>query len=381
MNDPLPAKTLAFVLGGDEGRRLSPLTRYRPKPLVPFGGCFRILDFVLSNCFNSELDCAYVLTQHDSEAVAVYLRRGWCRLRGIQEFASAKPPVRAGRYAGTADAVLQNLHLMLTHGRTLALVLSADYVYKMDYRNLLRFHAASGADVTIASADETSAVDGKANIGAYVFNYEALLAAVEDGGHFPDIASDLIPHLVRSHNVALYWFEGTGKKKAHYCRDIGTLQAYYDASMDLLESDRQMDPYDSNWPIRSSGGARQSGRIALSDVGDETGVNSVIPLAADISGASVYRSVLSPGVVLESGADVRDSVLLPGAIVRRGAMVRRAIIDAHVIIEAGDQIGYSPVQDRSRFHVLPSGVVVVSPDHVSVCAPSGATYSYYEKPS
>jgi glucose-1-phosphate adenylyltransferase len=250
----------------------------------------------------------------------------------------------------------------------------------MDYRNLLQSHAASGADVTVAGVDHPNSVDNRGSSVAYVFNHDALLAAAQAGEELSDIDADLIPRLTHTHKIATYRDEGE-KERPQYCRDVGTLQTYYDASMDLLKVNRPMDPYDSNWPIRSAGGARLSGRLALSDVGDETGVNSLIPNAAEISGACVYRSVLSPGVVLESGADVRHSVLLPGTIVRRGAVVRRAIIDAHVIIEAGDHVGYSATQDHSRFHVLPSGIVVVSPDHVSAFAPSAATYARQVKSS
>jgi glucose-1-phosphate adenylyltransferase len=394
-NDEVAANTLAYVLAGGAGRRLDPLTRYRPKPLVPFGGCFRILDFALSNCLNSALDRAYVLTQHQSEAMAAYLKKGWSRVgAGQNEFAIATPATNGRRYAGTADAVFQNLNLLQKHDRLFALVISADHVYKMDYRKLLSFHAASGADVTIATVDypaDRSSEMGileidkdhrviafeekprnrqrtkpsanlSVNMGVYVFNYETL-AAIESTGARPlDIAGDLIPYLLRSHKVNAYRYEDSVNGEALYWRDVGTLEAYYDASMDLLLSDRPIDPYGEDWPIRSAGGARL-GRIALSDAGADIEVNSVIPHGADIADANVYRSVLSPGVVLEAGVDVRHSVLLPGAVIRRGAVVRRAIIDAHVIVEACDHIGYWTERDQTRFHVLPNGIVVVSPDH------------------
>ncbi|HSU88015.1 MAG TPA: sugar phosphate nucleotidyltransferase [Terriglobia bacterium] len=394
-NDEVAARTLAYVLAGGAGRRLDPLTRYRPKPLVPFGGCFRILDFALSNCLNSELDRAYVLTQHQCEAMAAYLKKAWSRVGAShQEFAIATPAIGGKRYAGTADAILQNLHLLQKHDRLFALVISADHVYKMDYRKLLSFHAASGADVTIATVDypedrssemgileidedhRVVAFEEKprhrqrmkqsatvlVNMGVYVFNYETLAAVESTGGRPLDIAAHLIPYLLRSRKVNAYRYEDRVKGKALYWRDVGTLGAYYDASMDLLLSDRQIDPYSEDWPIRSAGGARL-GRGAISDAGSKIEVNSVIPHGADIADANVYHSVLSPGVVLESGVDVRHSVLLPGTVIKRGAVVRRAIIDAHVIVEAGDQIGYGTERDQSRFHVLPNGIVVVSPDH------------------
>jgi len=396
--DQVAAKTLAFVLAGGAGRRLNPLTRYRPKPLVPFGGCFRILDFTLSNCLNSGLDRAYVLTQHESDAIAAYLQTGWGRLAGSHnEFAVPVPAISRNRYAGTADAVLQNVLLLQEHGCLLALVVSADHVYKMDYRNLLAFHVATGAEVTIATVDypkeyasemgvleidnERRVVafqekprpgfahskNGKTvpvNMGVYVFNYETLLAVAEtNNGRVVDIGADLIPRLLSSHKANAYRHEDGESRKPLYWRDVGTLQAYYDASMDLLVSDRSIDPYDNRWPIRSAGGVRLLGRSAFSNVPPGIGLNSVIPQNADITGACVYRSVLSPGVRLESGVDVQHSVLLPGAVIRRGAAVRRSIIDANVVIEAGDRIGYDEEEDQKRFQVLPSGIVVVSLDH------------------
>jgi glucose-1-phosphate adenylyltransferase len=393
------ANTLAFVLAGGAGRRLDPLTRYRPKPLVPFGGHFRIIDFTLSNCLNSGLDCAYVLTQHESDAVAGYLRKGWSGVEGHpRDFAIAIPAATGKRYKGTADAVLQNVSYLQKHQRLFALVIPADQVYKMDYRSLLSFHAESGADVTIASVDrpmqlssemgvleigndsrvfgiaqktrslQPTAKSSKAvpvNMGIYVFNYETLLDMVRlDDGGCVDIAANLIPRLIHSHRVKAYRYQEPANGNPLYWRNVGTLETYYDACMDLLESRPLMDPYDDKWLIRSAMCMRP-GRNFLSEAGGEDGTSSIIPHTADIRGACVFRSVLSPGVVLESGAEVRHSVLLPGAVIRRGAVVRRAIIDAHVIIEAGDDIGYCRPRDARRFRVLANGVSVVSPDHVS----------------
>jgi glucose-1-phosphate adenylyltransferase len=405
-NERVAASTLAFVLAGGVGRRLDPLTRYRPKPLVPFGGHFRIIDFALSNCLNSGLDRVYVLTQHESDTIDAYLRKGWSRVEGChEEFASSSPAINGKRYEGTANAVLQNVSCLQRHQRLFALVVSADQVYKMDYRNLLSFHAASGADVTIATADcpiefssdmgvleidkdsrivsfvdkplsprpvASSAKTVPVNMGVYVFNYETLLRAVRaDGAGCVDIAANLIPRLLHSRKVKAYRHQDGASGNPLYWRSVGTLEAYYDASMDLLASHPSMDPYGDRWLIRSASCIGPV-RDALSGVGMETGVNSIIPRAAAIRGACVRRSILSPGVVVESGADVRGSVLLPGVVIRRGAVVRRAIVDAHVIIEAGDDIGYRPETDRRRFHVLPNGVVVISPDHISTLSKPAA---------
>jgi glucose-1-phosphate adenylyltransferase len=399
LSDQLTDNTRAFVLAGGAGRRLRPLTKYRPKPLVPFGGCFRIIDFTLSNCFNSGLGGVYVLVEHEHESMAAYLRKGWSRLGTSREFASPSHASSGQRYAGTADAVIQNLSLVQERGNAFLLVMSADHVYKMDYRNILAFHVASGADVTIgavpyrkdfssetgvlevdkdhrvvafaeepgsgrenSSGDKTVLVD----MGVYVFNIDVLLSAAETSRTpLVDISDDLIPLMMRSHKVKAYRHENLFNTHPLYWRDVGTLDAYYHANMDLLAPGSAMDPFDKNWPIRSAFGMRFGGRSVLSEVGSEAGVDSIIPRAAYIEGASVFRSVLSSSVVLESGADVRHSVLLPGAVIRRGAAVRNAIIDAHVVIEAGDCIGYNKDRDHARFHVSPTGIVAVSPDHVA----------------
>jgi len=398
LSDQLTDNTRAFVLAGGAGRRLSPLTKYRPKPLVPFGGCFRIIDFTLSNCFNSGLGGAYVLVQHEHESMTAYLRKGWSRLGTSREFAVPSPASSGKRYAGTADAIIQNLPLVQERGSVFLLVVSADHVYKMDYRNILGFHVASGADVTIgaipyrkelsskmrvlevdkdhrvaafgaesgsreiSSGDKTVLVD----MGVYVFNIDMLVSAVETSQDpLVEIADDLIPHMMRSRKVKAYRHENLFNTHPLYWRDVGTLDAYYDANMDLLASNSPMDPFDKNWPIRSAFGMRFGSRNILSEVGGEAGVDSIIPRAAYIEGASVFRSVLSSSVVLESGADVRHSVLLPGAVIRRGSAIRNAIIDAHVVIEAGDCIGYNKDRDHARFHLSPKGIVAVSPDHVA----------------
>jgi glucose-1-phosphate adenylyltransferase len=330
--------------------------------------------------------------------MTAYLRKGWSRLGTSREFAVPSPASSGKRYAGTADAVIQNLPLVQERGSVFLLVVSADHVYKMDYRNILGFHVASGADVTIgaipyrkelssemgvlevdkdhrvvafgeepgsreiSSVDKTVLVD----MGVYVFNIDMLLSAVETSPTpLVDIADDLIPHMMRSRKVKAYRHENLFNTHPLYWRDVGTLDAYYEANMDLLASNSPMDPFDKNWPIRSAFGMRFGSRSILSEAGSEAGVDSIIPRAAYVEGASVFRSVLSSSVVLESGADVRHSVLLPGAVIRRGSAVRNAIIDAHVVIEAGDCIGYNKDRDHARFHVSPKGIVAVSPDHVA----------------
>ena len=398
LTNGVAARTATFILAGGEGRRLSPLTKYRPKPLVPFGGCYRIVDFTLSNCLNSALKRVHVLTQHASESIGTYLRKGWGRAGGSNgEFVLHTPAISGKRYAGTADAVLQNFHLMEQYQCEFALVLSADHIYTMDYRDLLNFHVASGAEVTIATVDrpkECSTDVGvlevengdrvigfeekprhprtgpksngmiSASMGIYVFNRDVLWAALTGGRRIIDFANDLIPELIGSREVRAYRHEDWTGKTPLYWRDVGTPEAYYASSMDLLAYDPSIDPQNADWPVRSGDRAQPGTRSGFSAVGSGLEVNSIIPDGANIGPTSVYHSVLFPSVVLKPGAIVRHSVLMPGVVIGRGASVRRAIIDANVVIDAGDDIGYDAVRDRRRFHVLSNGIVVVSPDHV-----------------
>src|SRR5262249_30569644 len=290
-----------------------------------------------------------------------------------------------------------NVRLVQEHQCRFALVVSADHVYKMDYRNLLSFHASTGAEVTIATVEHPKecasemgvlemnnervvgfrekpgngvaySKNGKTvsvNMGVYVFNYETLLRTAQtNNGEVIDIGADLIPRLLHSHKVNAYRHEDDESRQPLYWRDVGTLQAYYDASMDLLVPRQPIDPYENRWPIRSGSGIRQVGRNGFSQVLPEIGMNSIVPHDADVADACVYRSVLSAGVVLESGVDVQHSVILPGAVIGRGTAIRRSIIDANVVIAADDRIGYDPEEDQRRFQVLPNGIVVVSTDYL-----------------
>jgi glucose-1-phosphate adenylyltransferase len=384
--DHVVARTLTFVLAGGEGRRLAPLTKSRPKPLVPFGGCYRIIDFVLSNCCNSGLRRVNVLTQHESETLAGYLRKGWSWVGpGSREFLISSPPAGGRHYAGTADAVFQNLP---ESEDLFILVVPADHICKLDYREIIAYHAASGAQATMAVSDsqpsfssdssaefveisETGRVNGitstrngasPVNMGVYVFNPELLLGLKAKNQTFEDLSSDLIPRLISSCDVHAYRHEDPLKSEPRYWRDIGTPENYYAAAMDLLATDPPVDLTDRDWPIRSADRGHIDGHSSFCEEGRDSEINSLIPNGATIGLASVYRSVLSSGVVLDTGVDVRHSILMPGVVVGRGATIRRAIIDSNVVIEPGDEIGYNPHRDRRRFHVLENGVVLVSAD-------------------
>jgi glucose-1-phosphate adenylyltransferase len=257
----------------------------------------------------------------------------------------------------------------------------------MDYRGLLNSHVASGADVTIVTADHSqeffkraseNAGTGLADMGIYVFNYETLrTAAQREGARVIDIAADLIPRLIGSCNVNTYRVEDQASRMPLYWRDINTPEDYYSSSMDLLARHSCIDPYDREWPIRSADPIRLDQADALSAIGREPEVNSVIPSSVSIRKACVYHSVLFPGVVLESAAYVRNSVLLPGAVIGAGAAVRCAIVDPNVVIDAGDRIGYNREEDRRRFRVMANGVVVVSSDDVS--SPFGSDLDFMRR--
>jgi glucose-1-phosphate adenylyltransferase len=386
------ADTFTFVLAGGEGRRLVPLTRHWPKPLIPYGGSFRLIDFTLSNCLNSGLERVCVLTQHQSRSIRSYLRSSWSDVDSKRRFSFPVSPIRGHRYQGTADAVLQNLRLVMSQGSKFVLVLSADHIYKMDYAALVRFHADSGADATIASVecprelsaelgvlgvDETGRVvefkekpsDPKrrsaspdsilANMGVYVFNSATLLRLAGKTG-YRDFGANLIPALVQSGDVKAYYHEQITRSGTSYWRDVGTIESYYTSNMDLLSAPPAFDPSGQNWPIRNCRSSRKGALSLFTELHRDPEVRSIIAEGATVAGARLRRSVIFPGVILGAGVDVQDSILLPGTTVGRGATIRRAIIDAAVRISPGDNIGYDAEWDRRRFAVSGTDIIVVS---------------------
>lgn len=386
------SRTLTFVLAGGEGRRLTPLTMERPKPLIPFGGVYRILDFTLSNCLNSGLRRLYVLTQYRPESLHDYLRLGWNGLTGRPcEFAVPRPAASGKYYRGTADAVLQNLHLLEPDRSSIVLVLSADHIYKMDYRPLLRFHVERGAEATIgtvrypvAKASEFGQVqtdfrgrvvgfeekrpgtpsdsgDTRVNMGIYVFNAETLQDVAKEFACRPslDFGQDVIPWLIQARHVDAYHFEDeTGLPG--YWRDVGTIQAYFDTSMEFVRPNPPFDPFDAkdSWPIRV-GNRFQSWRGNLLPGKGTDPARSIIPHGAVIEEAEIHGSIVSHGVCCQPAAYVRDSILMPGAYVGRGASLHRTIVDEYARVADGDQIGYDLEKDRKRFNVTSDGIVVV----------------------
>jgi glucose-1-phosphate adenylyltransferase len=393
-------ETLTLILAGGQGERLYPLTRDRAKPAVPFAGHYRIIDFTLSNCINSGLKRIYVLTQYKSQSLDNHLRLGWnIFASAFDEFLFSVPAqLRTGDswYLGTADAVFQNSYILREQMPRRVLILSGDHIYKMDYSGMIEAHVRTGALVTVATVecdlnsarrmgvleidesdrivnfkekpDNPNSILGRpgsawVNMGVYVFETAVLLEGI--AGKYPgdtraDFGRDVLPHLVRSERVFAYPFRD---EKENYWRDIGTLDSYYEASMDLVKVDPAFNLYDTSFPIHSYSQPRPPAKMVFA--GGEEGrigvaVDSLICNGCVISGGRVERSILSPDVRVNSYSLVEDSILFDRVDVGRYAKIRRAIIDKDVKIPSGLSVGYDPEQDTKYFSVTGSGVVVIT---------------------
>jgi glucose-1-phosphate adenylyltransferase len=395
-------ETLTLILAGGQGERLYPLTKDRAKPAVPFGGQYRIIDFTLSNCANSGLERIYVLTQYKSHSLDRHLRSGWNIFSSsLDQFVCSIPPqlrTRNSWYLGTADAVFQNLDILKSHRPSRVLILSGDHIYKMDYSEMIETHVRTGAKVTIAvvesdlktaqrmgvleisSDDCVIGFDEKPdspksipnrpdcawiNMGVYIFETDTLIDALCRDASLPtkhDFGRDLIPNLVPSGTVFAYPFHDENRKDLKYWRDIGTLDSYYEVSMDLVRVDPLFNLYDSSFPIYSYFPPRPPAKLVFA--GGESGrigvaLDSMLCNGCIVSGGRVERSILSPDVRIHSYAHVEDSILFNGVDVGRHAKIRRAIIDKEVKVPAGTHIGYDLEKDLERFTVTSSGIVVI----------------------
>jgi len=386
-----------MVLAGGVGERLYPLTKERAKPAVYFGGPYRIIDFTLSNCLNSGLRKIFIALQYKSLSLTRHLRFGWSVVADeLGEFIEVlHPQKRVGEhwYQGTADAVYQNLYSILREEPRQLIVLSGDHVYKMDYARMLRFHLERGAGATMAvievpsedaqrfgilQLDADARVTGflekprdlpqgqhLASMGIYIFDMNALLPALEDDARQAtshDFGKDIIPALVSKVPVYGYRFTDENKKASKYWRDIGTLDAYYDANMDLCRVNPEFNLYDPEWPLRTHQVQAPPAKFVFADEGRRCGraLDSMISAGCIISGSTIRGSVLCPNVRVHSFCYVEDSILMPGVRVGRHARVRRAIVDRDVFIPRGAQIGYNVDEDRRRHTVSDGGVVVVT---------------------
>jgi len=392
------------LLAGGAGERLYPLTRDRAKPAVFFGGPYRIIDFTLSNCINSGLRRIFIATQYKSLSLNRHIRMGWSIIsEELGEFVEILPPqkrVSEHWYQGTADAVYQNLYSIVQETPHHVIVLSGDHVYKMDYARMLRFHKDRGAAVTLAaieipiqetyrfgvlSVDEQDRVTGfieksknapsipgspdlaLGSMGIYVFDTDVLLKALEADAATAsshDFGKDIIPALITELPTYAYRFYDENKKASKYWRDIGTLDAFYDANMDLCGVDPEFNLYDPEWPMRTYQPQAPPAKFVFAEQGRRSGtaLDSVISPGCIISGSQVVGSVLCPNVRVHSYGIIEQSMLMPGVRVGRHAKIRRAIIDRDVLIPRGAVIGYNPEEDRKRHTVTDLGVVVVTED-------------------
>lgn len=399
-------RDIALILAGGKGSRLEPLTRDRAKPAVPFGGIYRIIDFALSNCINSGLRRILVLTQYKGASLDRHINHGWRFLcRELNEYIDVLPPqqrIDEQWYRGTANAVYQNIYSIEQASPRNVVILSGDHIYKMDYSELIRDHEESGADATIACLPvpvaegrhfgvmkveseyrvtdfsekpvSPSPMPGDdshcmASMGIYVFKaeflYEELCHDATQDGTSHDFGKDIIPRIIHSHDVRAYLFRDKNTKATYYWKDVGTLDSYFRANMDLVDVEPQLNLYDPSWPIRNYHPPYPPAKFVFAQ---ESGAQPRVGKACDsivcagsvISGGQVERSIISPNVRVNSWAQVDDSILFEGVDVGRHARVRKAIIDKGVKIPEGISIGYDHDEDRRRgFTVTENGVVAI----------------------
>jgi glucose-1-phosphate adenylyltransferase len=396
-------ETLCIILAGGVGKRLYPLTADRSKPSVPFGGKYRIIDFTLSNCLHSGVRRVLVLTQYKSHSLQKHLRDGWSVFNPeIGEYITPVPPqMRTGDswYSGTADAIYQNRYLIERSGARRILILSGDHIYRMDYAAMLNQHHKTRADLSVAcmvvplelasgfgvmEVDEQDHIrefvekpgspkplpddpqHALASMGIYVFEAELLceqlVADHNDPSSSHDFGKDLLPKLIKTHHVFGYRFGGVlGRvSRDNYWRDVGTIDAYYEANMDLLKPIPPLDLYQDTWSIRTYQAQHPPARVVPnSDGGHGELHNSILGSGSVVVGATLRNSILSPRVHIESGAVVESSILLDGVHVGAGATVRRCIIDKQVNVPANTQIGVDLAKDATWFTVSSNGIVVV----------------------
>lgn len=394
----------AMILAGGKGERLHPLTNHRAKPAVPFGGIYRIIDFTLSNCINSGIRKIAVLPQYKSLSLDKHLRMAWNLFSGeLNEFIISVPPQqRVGEkwYQGTADAIYQNIYMIEKDAPEHVLVLAGDHIYKMDYAEMFRLHKENKTDATVAAIEtpRTNAtsfgivevdkngriigfeekpkdprpIPGRpdmafASMGIYLFNTKTLLEylksdALQDTAH--DFGKNIIPHMMKTARVCAYNFKDENKKEAKYWRDVGTIDAYWEANMDLVSVDPLLNLYDKAWPIRTYQAQNPPAKFVFAQEkkGGRLGIalDSIVAHGCIVSGGRVQNSVLSPNVRVNSYSEVHDSILMENVDIGRHSRIRRAIIDKDVVIPPETEIGFNLEKDKKRYHVTPSGIVVIA---------------------
>lgn len=401
----LTRDTLALILAGGRGSRLKQLTDWRAKPAVPFGGKFRIIDFPLSNCMNSGIRRVGILTQYKSHSLNLHIQRGWGFLRGeLGEFVELLPAQQrideTSWYTGTANAVYQNLDILRNHDPRFVLVLAGDHVYKMDYGPMLAYHVEQNADMTVGCIEvplgEASAFgvmsvgsDNRvtqflekpaqpegmpgapelalASMGIYVFNtdflYEQLIKDADNRNSAHDFGKDIIPAVIESYRVMAYPFRDPVTRQRAYWRDVGTVDAFWRANMELIGVTPELNLYDREWPIWTYQEQWPPAKFVFNDEGRRgMAVDSMVSGGCIISGGTVRRSLLFSNVMVQSHSLIEDSVVLPDVVVGERCRLRKVVIDKGCDIPADTIIGEDRQQDRERFEITPNGVVMVTPE-------------------
>jgi glucose-1-phosphate adenylyltransferase len=401
----VPHNVLTMIMAGGKGERLSPLTLHRAKPAVPFGGQYRIIDFTLSNCINSKLRKIIVLTQYKSHSLERHISMGWNFLNPeMGEYIMTLPPqqrIDEHWYQGTADAIYQNIYTIEKERPQELIVLSGDHVYKMDYTKMLAYHRRRKADATVSAIevrkDEASefgiievdkdnniigfeekpkkdpkTIPGKkdkcfASMGIYIFNTETITQMLREDAELStshDFGKDIIPTMFKSRKVLAYNFIDENKKRSKYWRDVGTIDAYWEANMDLASIMPLFNLYDQNWPLRTYQRQYPPAKFVFAQEykGGRLGIalDSIVSSGCIISGGRVQESVLSHAVRVNSYSEIHQSIIMERVDIGRQCKIKKAIIDKDVKLPAGTTIGYDPVEDRRRFTVSPGGVVVVA---------------------
>ena len=399
--------TLGVLLAGGAGERLYPLTRDRAKPAVTFGGNYRIIDVTLSNCLNSDLRRIYILTQYKALSLNRHIREGWSSVvaRELGEFIEILPPMKRvseNWYLGTADAVYQNIYSIGSEQPRYVLVLSGDHIYKMNYQRMLDQHVLSGADVTLATilidpeethhfgvmdVDREGRIVGfeekprstklrsphhpemvSGSMGVYLFNTDVLLPVLlkdaEDPNSSHDFGKDILPKILGQYKIYSYNFIDENRKEALYWRDVGTLEAYYEANMDLVAVSPVFNLYDKDWPIRTHQRNYPPAKFVFGEPG-RTGmaIDSIVCPGCIVSGGVVRNSVLSPDVRVNSYTEVDSSIIFSHVNVGRHCRIRNAIIDRDVHIPEGTVIGFDPEEDARNYLVTETGITVVTRDY------------------
>jgi glucose-1-phosphate adenylyltransferase len=400
----LTSGTLAVVMAGGRGERLNALTEHRCKPATPFGGKFRIIDFVLSNCVNSGIRQIAVMTQYKAQSLIQHIQRGWSYLRGelgeFVELIPAQQQIGSHWYRGTADCVYQNLEFIRSHHPTHVLILAGDHIYKMDYGPMIAYHEQCEADITVGvvdvpieradefgilTADETNRVVkfaekpknpdsiignshlARASMGIYVIAMgtleKLLIEDAANAGSSHDFGKNIIPPAIERMRVFAYPFQDVETRAQNYWRDVGNVDALYEANMELVALHPELNIYDHQWPIWTYQAQQPPAKFVLDDDGRRgMAVDSMVAGGCIISGASVKRSLLSSDVRIEDGSIILSSVLLPSVTIGRHVKITRCILDETCVVPDDMVIGEDPVEDKKRFYATKHGVVLVTQD-------------------